>query len=136
LHFTPETGTVAVVAEIAIYLLFMALPFVLTAAQPGAWRRAAGAWLTSALIGPMLFLLFRAAWVEYWGHGAIGLLPVILAAGSVISLAGVSSVFSADEAARDPEAAARRLNYMALFAAIARGFVAAAISVQFEKQWL
>ena len=114
----------------------MALPFVLTAAQPGVWRRAAGGWLTSALIGPALFVLFRAAWIEYWGPGAIGLLPVILAAGSVISLAGVSRIFSADEAAGDPEAAARRLNYMALFAAIALGFVAAAISVQFEKQWL
>ena len=136
LHFTLETGTVAVGAEIAIYLLFVALPFVLTAAQPAVWRRAAGGWLTSALIGPALFVLFRAAWVEYWGTGAIGLLPVILAAGSVISLAGVSRIFSADEAAGDPEAAARRLNYMALFAAIALGFVAAAISVQFEKQWL
>ena len=136
LHFTLETGTVAVVAEIAIYLLFVALPFILTAAQPAVWRRAAGGWLTSALIGPALFVLFRAAWVDYWGTGAIGLLPVILAAGSVISLAGVSRIFSADEAAGDPEAAARRLNYLALFAAIALGFVAAAISVQFEKQWL
>ena len=136
LHFTLDTGTIAVGAEIAIYLLFVALPFILTAAQPAVWRRAAGGWLTSALIGPMLFVLFRAAWVEYWGTGAIGLLPVILAAGSVMSLAGVSRIFSADEAAGDPEAAARRLNYMALFAAIALGFVAAAISVQFEKQWL
>jgi uncharacterized membrane protein len=136
LHFSLETGTVAVGAEIAIYLLFVALPFIMTAAQPSVWRRAAGGWMTSALIGPALFVLFRAAWVEYWGTGAIGLLPVILAAGSVISLAGVSRIFSADEAAGDPEAAARRLNYMALFAAIALGFVAAAISVQFEKQWL
>ena len=61
---------------------------------------------------------------------------MILAAGSVISLAGVSRVFSADEAAGDPEAAARRLNYLALFAAIALGFVAAAIALQLEKQWL
>jgi len=136
LHFTLDTGTVAVAAEIAIYLLFVALPFVMTAAQPSMWRRAAGGWMTSALIGPALFVLFRAAWVEYWGTGAIGLLPVILAVGSVMSLAGVSRIFSADEAAGDPEAAARRLNYMALFAAIALGFVAAAISVQFEKQWL
>ena len=136
LHFTLDTGTVAVVAEIAIYLLFVALPFVLTAAQPRVWRRAAAVWLTSALIGPALFLLFRDAWLAYWGHGAIGLLAVILAAGSVISLAGVSRIFSADEAAGDPEAAARRLNYLALFAAIALGFVAAAISLQLEKQWL
>jgi uncharacterized membrane protein len=136
LYFTRENGSVAVVAEIAMYALFVALPFVLTAVQPAVWRRAAGAWLTSALIGPLLFVLFRAAWVTYWGPGAVGLLPVILAAGSVLSLAGVSRIFSADEAAGDPEAAARRLNYMALFAAIALGFVAAAISVQFDRQWL
>ena len=136
LHFTLDTGTVAVVAEIAIYLLFVALPFILTAAQPRVWRRAASVWLTSALIGPALFLLFRQAWLAYWGQGAIGLLAVILAAGSVISLAGVSRIFSADEADGDPGAAARRLNYLALFAAIALGFVAAAISLQLEKQWL
>jgi uncharacterized membrane protein len=136
LHFTLDNGTVAVVAEVGFYLLFMALPFVMAAAQPAVWRRAAGAWLTSALIGPVMFFLFRVAWLAYWGPGAIGLLPVILGAGSVISLAGVSRIFSADEAAGDPEAAERRLNYMALFAAIALGFVAAAISVQFEKQWL
>jgi len=100
------------------------------------WRRAAGVWLTSALIGPALFLLFRAAWLAYWGPGTIGLLAVILAAGSVVSLAGVSRVFDADEAAGDPDAAARRLNYLALFAAIALGFVATAISLQLEKQWL
>ena len=136
LHFTLDTGTIAVVAEIAIYVLFVALPFVLTAAQPRVWRRAAAVWLSSALIGPALFLLFREAWLAYWGPGAIGLLAVILAAGSVISLAGVSRIFSADEAAGDPEAATRRLNYVALFAAIALGFVAAAISLQLEKQWL
>ena len=135
-HFTLETGPVAVVAEIAIYLLFVALPFILTAAQPSVWRRSAGAWMTSALIGPALFLLFRDAWLLFWGQGSIGLLAVILAGGSVVSLAGVSRVFSADEAAGDPEAAARRLNYLALFAAIALGFVAAAISLQLEKQWL
>ena len=69
LHFTLDTGTVAVVAEIAIYLLFVALPFVLTAAQPGVWRRAAGVWLTSALIGPALFLLFRAGLAGLLGSG-------------------------------------------------------------------
>jgi uncharacterized membrane protein len=136
LHFTLDTGRVAVVADVAIYVLFMALPFVLTAAQPAVWRRAAAAWLTSALIGPALFLLFRAEWLAYWGPGAIGLLAVILAAGSVLSLAGVSRIFDGDEAAGDPEAAGRRLNYLALFAAIALGFVAAAIALQLEKQWL
>ncbi len=136
LQFTLETGTVAVIFELAVYALFVALPFVLTAAQPAVWRRAAAAWLTSALIGPLLFPLFRAAWLAYLGDGTIGLLPVLLAAGSVVSLAGVSRVFAADEAAGDPEAAGRRLNYLALFSAIALGFVAAAIALQFEKQWL
>jgi uncharacterized membrane protein len=136
LHFTVETGRIALAFEIALYGLFMVLPFALTAARPAIWRRAGAAWLTSALIGPLLFVLFRAAWLAYLGDGAIGLLPVLLAAGSVVSLAGVSRVFAADAAAGDPDAAARRLNYLALFSAIACGFVAAAISLQFEKQWL
>jgi uncharacterized membrane protein len=132
-RFTPEVALVAVAAEIAIYLTFVVLPFVLTATKPRPWRTSIATWLTSAMIGPAFFVIFRAAWVEAWGTGTIGLLAVILAAVSVASLAGVGRVFAADPS--NPEEAARRLNYLALFAAIALGFVAAAIAMQLDRQW-
>jgi uncharacterized membrane protein len=132
-RFTPEIAPVAVGAEIAIYLTFVALPFVLTVTKPRPWRTSVATWLTSAMIGPAFFVIFRAAWVEAWGTGSIGLLAVILAAVSVGSLAGVGRVFAADPS--NPEEAARRLNYLALFAAIALGFVAAAIAMQLDRQW-
>jgi len=132
-RFTPGIAPVAVGAEIAIYLTFVALPFVLAATKPRPWRTSVATWLTSAMIGPAFFVIFRAAWVEAWGTGSIGLLAVILAAVSVASLAGVGRVFAADPS--NPEEAARRLNYLALFAAIALGFVAAAIAMQLDRQW-
>lgn len=132
-RFTPEIALVAVVAEIAIYLTFVVLPFVLLMTKPRPWRTSVATWLTSAMIGPAFFVIFRAAWVEAWGTGSIGVLAVILAAVSVASLAGVSRVFAADPS--NPEEAARRLNYLALFAAIALGFVAAAIAMQLDRQW-
>jgi uncharacterized membrane protein len=132
-RFTPDIAPIAVAAEIAIYLTFVALPFVLTVTKPRPWRTSVATWLTSAMIGPAFFVIFRAAWVEAWGTGSIGLLAVILAAVSVSSLAGVARVFAADPS--NPEEAARRLNYLALFAAIALGFVAAAIAMQLDRQW-
>jgi uncharacterized membrane protein len=132
-RFAPDIAPVAVAAEIAIYLTFVALPFVLTVTKPRPWRTSVATWLTSAMIGPAFFVIFRAAWVEAWGTGSIGLLAVILAAVSVASLAGVARVFGADPS--NPEEAARRLNYLALFAAIALGFVAAAIAMQLDRQW-
>ena len=133
-HFSPETAAVAVGAELVIYLTFVALPFVLNAVRPRVWRFAVGAWLTSAFIGPAFFMIFRAAWAEVWGTSAIGLLSVLLAAVSVASLAGIGRVFRADTP--DPREAARRLNYLALFAAIALGFVATAIAMQLDRQWI
>jgi hypothetical protein len=132
-RFRPDTAAIGVAGEVAIYLTFVVLPFVLSAVRPDPWRRAAGAWLASALIGPALFFLFRDAWVSQWGAGSIGLLAVLLAAVSVAALAGVGRVFAAEPG--DAAGAARRLNYLALFSAIALGFVATAIAIQLDRQW-
>ena len=51
---------------------------------------------------------------------------------SVAALNGVSRHFAPDAGA----GATRRLNYLALFAAIALGFVAAALPVQVNRQWI
>jgi uncharacterized membrane protein len=133
-RFTPETASIAVAAEIAIYATFVVLPFLLTSVRPAVWRYAVGSWLTSALIGPAFFVIFRSAWIQAWGTETIGLLAVGLAAVSVASLAGIGRIFSA--ATPDPAEAARRLNYLALFSTVALGFVAAAIAMQLEKQWI
>jgi uncharacterized membrane protein len=134
-RFVPEGPAAAGIAgEVAIYATFVVLPFVLAAVRPDPWRRAVGTWLTSALIGPAFFLLFRDAWVAYWGQGSIGLLAVLLAGVSVASLAGVGRVFTVEPG--DAEGAARRLNYLALFSAIALGFVATAIAIQLDRQWI
>jgi uncharacterized membrane protein len=133
-RFTPETAGIAVGAEIALYATFVVLPFIMTAVRPAVWRYAVGAWLTSALIGPAFFVIFRSAWVQTWGTGSIGLLAVGRAAVSVASLAGIGRIFSA--ATPDPEEAQRRLNYLAVFSTVALGFVAAAIAMQLEKQWI
>jgi uncharacterized membrane protein len=134
-RFVPEgPASAGIAGEVAIYATFVVLPFVLAAVRPDPWRRAVGTWLTSALIGPAFFLLFRDAWVAHWGQGSIGLLAVLLAAVSVASLAGVGRVFTVEPG--DAEGAARRLNYLALFSAIALGFVATAIAIQLDRQWI
>jgi uncharacterized membrane protein len=133
-HFTPATAFVAVVAQVAIYLAFVLLPFVMASWKPGAWRQAGGAWLTSAFIGPLFFFVFRAAWVEAWGTGSIGVLAVLLAGVSAASLVGIGRVFAAEPG--DVLAAKRRLDYLALYSAIALGFIATAIALQLDRQWI
>jgi uncharacterized membrane protein len=77
--------------------------------------------------------LYRAITLS-WGKGWIGALPVTLAAGTVAALAGVSRRFPASP--DDATARRRRLDYLALFAAIALGFVALAIPLQLDRQWI
>jgi uncharacterized membrane protein len=85
------------------------------------------------MIGPAMFLLYYDAWRTALGTAWIGVVPVAMAALSVGALYGVSRAFrvSGDEAE-----ARRRLNYLALFAAIALGFVATAVPLQLERQWI
>ena len=56
-----------------------------------------------------------------------------MAAVSVIALYGVAREFAPSIEGAD---AKRRLNYLALFAAIALGFVATAVPLQLERQWM
>jgi uncharacterized membrane protein len=64
----------------------------------------------------------------------IGLLPLLLAGISVAGLRGVARRFVA--APRAPVASQRRLRYLALFSAVALGFVAVAIPLQLDRQWI
>jgi uncharacterized membrane protein len=63
----------------------------------------------------------------------IGVVPVLLATVSVAALYAVARNFAVSQ---DPAEASRRLNYLALFATIALGFVATAIPLQLARQWI
>jgi uncharacterized membrane protein len=75
-----------------------------------------------------------AALADALGKAAIGLLPLTLAGISVVALTGISRRFVARPG--DVESARLRLRYLALYAALALGFVAVAIPTQLDRQWI
>jgi hypothetical protein len=116
------------------YVGFVVLPFVVPSHVQRLWRERPAPWLASALAGGAFFWPLYRAVTGVWGKAWIGALPVLLAAVSVAALAGVSSRFAAPRG--DAAAADRRLQYLALFAAIALGFIATAIPLQLDRQWI
>jgi uncharacterized membrane protein len=100
---------------------------------PG-WKDRRLPWISSALAGPLFFPpLYRAVSLG-WGKAYIGVLPLILAVLSVAAVLGVSRVFAAGPEGT-PEAR-RRLGYLALFSAVALGFIALAVPLQLHRQWI
>jgi uncharacterized membrane protein len=132
-HVTDALAPFAAGAYVAIYAVFVVLPFAVTPRLRPAWPQRPWPWLTAALIGPAMFLLFYDLWSRVWGLAWIGALPVLLAAVSVATLYGISVRFAAGADAADAQ---RRLDYLALFAAVALGFVATAIPLQLDRQWI
>jgi uncharacterized membrane protein len=133
-YFHPVDLPVVLPAVSAFYLTFLALPFLLSGSVAPLWKDRPLPWMTSALAGPAFFLVLYRIVADGWGKAWIGVLPVILAALSVAALAGVQRTFVARPG--DRAAAERRLNHLALFAAIALGFVALAIPLQLDRQWI
>jgi uncharacterized membrane protein len=119
--------------HLALYAAFVALPFLMTWSGRPASRSALTPWATAALVGPAFFPPFYGAWVDAFGKAWVGAVPLLLAAVSVGALCGVSRAF---DARRDDVTPARRLGFLALFAAIALGFVATAIPLQLDRQWI
>jgi uncharacterized membrane protein len=132
-HFTSVNATASVSAYAVSYLVFVALPFVVSRRLAPWWKTRPAPWLASALIGPASFLLFYDSWVQVWGKAWVGVVPVVMASVSVAALYGVSRHF---QLSPDEGDARRRLNYLALFAAIALGFVATAVPLQLDRQWI
>ncbi len=97
------------------------------------WKSRPAPWLASALVGPATFPLYYDAWRDLLGPALVGIVPVTMAAMSVAALYGVAREFAPSVESAD---AKRRLNYLALFAAIALGFVATAVPLQLERQWI
>ena len=71
-HFTADLAATAVIAYVAIYVVFLGLPFVVTRRLVPSWAANAAPWLTSALIGPAMFWLFYDIWTRPVGRGLGG----------------------------------------------------------------
>jgi uncharacterized membrane protein len=124
----------ALPAYVLLYVAFLALPFLIPPPAAAVWRKSPIPWATSALAGPAFFFVLYDTWQRAWGKGWIGALPILQAALSTLALAGISRIFVAR--AGDREGGAERLRYLALFAAVALGFVATAIPIQLDRQWI
>ena len=128
-YFHPSDLAVVLPIYAAYFLAFLAVPFL-----QERWRDRPMPWLTSALAGPAYFLPLYRAVVAGWGKAWIGLLPVVMAAAVLAALIGVARRFRAAPA--DAEGPNLRLRYLALFAAVALGFVTLAIPLQLDRQWI
>lgn len=130
-YLKPERYTTAFGFTSLFYFFFLLLPMIVPFAR---WREALLPWATSALAGPAFFLPFYYVYKEAFGESAIGLLPVAMAGVSVFALRVVSSRFTASPG--DTLGARLRLRYLALFTAVALWFIAVAIPLQLDKQWI
>jgi uncharacterized membrane protein len=86
------------------------------------------AWYAAALVGPAWFWSLKSLYVARFGDGAIGVLPVLLGALSLLAAVRARDAW--------PEGDERRASTLAWFAAVALCFVAVAIPLQLEKQWV
>ena len=109
----------------ALAVVLLALWPLLAARQFSADRFA---WYAAALAGPLWFFPMRRLFVALFGDGAIGVLPVALGALSLLAATQARRVGPADDPAR------RRA--LVWFSAVALCFVAAAIPLQLQKQWI
>lgn len=130
-YLKPERYTTAFGFTALFYFFFLLLPMVVPFAR---WRDALLPWATSALAGPAFFLPFYYVYKEAFGESAIGLLPVAMAGVSVFALRVVSTRF--ETLPGDALGERLRLRYLALFTAVALWFIAVAIPLQLDKQWI
>lgn len=125
----------------AYVLTLIAAPLALLWLRPS-FRPRRGPYLASALAGPALFLPILTLVTDAVGKRAIGLLPLGFALLAVLGLAVVQRLallpLDPASAAGFPEEVRRRrsLGNQALFAACALGFVAVAIPLQLDRQWI
>jgi uncharacterized membrane protein len=116
---------------LAAFLLLAVAVAVFTLWPLLAARRFSGdrvAWYAAALAGPLWFDSLRRLFLFNFGDAFIGALPVAL---------GALSLLAADRARRAwPEADPIRKTALVWFAAVALCFVAVAIPLQLEKEWI
>lgn len=126
-HGVHRTG-----AEAAVALALLAGTVVLFAVwpvlAPSRFARDRFAWYAAALAGPLWFPFLHAHWIDRFDDGAIGLLPVALGA------LALGAALGARRAHPGPDAA--RTSAVAWLSAAALGFVALAIPLQLDKEWV
>jgi uncharacterized membrane protein len=124
LRTDPREVLVAFLAQVAAVVVFTAWPLL-------AVKRFSGdrlAWYAAALAGPLWFTTLRRLFVWRFGDAAIGALPIAL---------GALSLLAADQARRAwPATDPIRRSALVWFSAVALSFVAVAIPLQLEKQWI
>ena len=129
-YFGPPDVAFVLPTFAALALGFLATPFALKGRR---WRDRTVLWATSALALPAFFLAIYRSVVAVWGKGWIGAVPVAMAAVSVGALALAASRFPDGP---DALAKALRLRYLALYASVALGFLALAVPLQLDRQWI
>lgn len=135
-----KTATTLLGWSAGLYLPHLLLPLVLSWKKPGL-RLSRSLYLCAGLVGPLLFSPMLEAWRVAFGSHAIGLLPVLLAAGAGIGFWAARALPPTAEAAPSeklsPEAlASRHLTQQALFALASFGFIAIAIPMQLKNEWI
>lgn len=112
--------------------LFTVWPF-LAAAR---FRGNALAWKAAAMAGPVWFMSLLDLFRRIFGSDFIGLLPLVLAAGSLLAVSRARGVWLPTAAERDRGGEPLRTTTLAWFAAAALGFTTVAIPLQLERQWI
>ena len=123
LKTSPDEIAAAFALETVAVLLFTAWPYL----SVRTFATTRGAWYAAALAGPGWFPLLRHLFVWRFGDGAIGLLPLGL------GLVSLAAVVAARQMLPEGEARTRGLVW---FAAVALCFVAVAIPLQLQKEWI
>lgn len=124
LRENPSESLTALLVEAAAVVIFTMWPLL-------AVRRFSAdrlAWYAAALAGPLWFTPLRRLFTWQFGDAFIGALPVAL---------GALSLAAADRARRSwPPSDPIRKSVLAWFAAVALCFLAVAIPLQLEKEWI
>ena len=125
LHLAAGSGTGPILGLLAISaVLFTVWP----ALVPGAFRDSRSGWWGAALAGPLWFPALKSAFVTRFGDGAVGLLPVALAAVALITVLSVRPRLTADTGARRTA--------LVWYLAVALSLVSVAIPLQLEREWI
>ncbi len=120
----PDEALLVLAFQIAAVLLFSWWPFATGSALAGqAW-----AWRAAAIAGPLWFVSLKEVYEMRFGSEAIALLPVALAALSLTAAFRARNLGLLDSGMRK--------RGLVWFSATAMGFVAVAIPLQLENEWV
>lgn len=127
-YVSADTPAQTILAGLALQglavVLFTAWPFLAVAR----FRDDVRAWAAAALTGPAWFLALKHLFELRFGSDFIGLLPLGLAALSLLAVLRARTLWSGT--------ASQRTAALAWFAAVALGFTTVAIPLQLEREWI